>query len=219
MTSASIVDQVLLSNRPRSLPRSRASRAVLGEVVAVGLVAGRRGPKGQAPWRRFRQRRDVKRGQGACRQASRRPEGRRAALPRRVTSVSLRRVGHGHQLAARAEPDVAVLVGPRRVEQRDSGSERRQQDDGIASRRPPAGCRSPASRASRLSRSEPMRPRSGHEGHALFRRLQRRVDRGAGGFADRHGGRLQPPRRSGAHCRARRGLPPPSRRWRRSPRR
>ena len=65
--------------------------------------------------------------------------GRERGIVEQVSVVKLfhrhhrlrRGVRHGRELAIAADPDVAVAIGERRVEQRDVGLDRRQQHDRI----------------------------------------------------------------------------------------
>ena len=161
---------------------ARRKPGVVGEVGTVGLVTAGETQGPGAAWR-LGKRRDIEGRQGARRQ---RLVGQQVAGPHFLDGdESLPgRMSHGHELAARAEPHVAVLVGIGRVEERDIGPERRQQDDGIA-----------AAIGKRIVDDVPVRPRAQkvgadeaaqrHEGHALLGRLERSVNRGAGGVADR----------------------------------
>ena len=90
-------------------------------------------------------------------------------------------MGHAHQLAAHADPDVAVAIGERGVEQRDVGPDRRHEQDRIV-------------RGEGIVDDPPVRPvahqvraehaAQRHERHALLGRLQPGMDRGAGGVPD-----------------------------------
>ena len=88
-----------------------------------------------------------------------------------------RGVRDGRQLAPPADPHVAGLVRPARVEQRDVGRDRRHEQDRPRRKRfcaPSSPC-GPSRGRSRAT------PRERHERHALLGRLQRGVDRRAGG--------------------------------------
>ena len=88
---------------------------------------------------------------------------------------------HGGELAVAADPDIARAIGERGVEQRDIGPDRRQEHDRIVlaegvvqnfpvrALRDEVGADQPAQR---------------HERNALFRRLERGMQRGAGRVLD-----------------------------------
>ncbi len=94
----------------------------------------------------------------------------------------------GRQLAAAADPDVAVTIGQRRVEQPDVGLERRQQHDRIR-----VSCQRIVDDAPIVAVAQHVgadQAAQRHEGQALLGRLQRGVDRRAGRILDRDGAGL-----------------------------
>src|SRR5579883_1843076 len=130
------------------------------------------------------------RGGGNSLDIERGEDARRARLGREKVAVMdaldrdhgfRRGMRHGRELAPPSDPDIAVAIGHRRVEEGDVGADRRQQDDRIAG-------------GERVVDDAPIGPprhevgtdeaAQRHEGNAFFRRLQRRMDGGAGRVLD-----------------------------------
>src|SRR6185437_15215681 len=110
--------------------RRRGERGVFGEMRLVALVlAGERQRPG-AP-RRHGDGLDIEGGEDAGRACLAGEEI--AVMDALDGDDGLRRgMSHCRELAPAADPDIAGAVGHRRVEERDVGPDRRQQDDGIA---------------------------------------------------------------------------------------
>ena len=112
------------SAKPTSVRASRAYSATCA--VSVGVVAE---ASGQVPSGATAICVDIK-----CRQHA---GGQELVLQQIAVEEALDRddrfgrgMGHGHQLASPADPDIAGGIGHRRVEQGDIRADRRHQDDG-----------------------------------------------------------------------------------------